>query len=65
MRFVYRRETPPREVELVHYQRAYDIEEVCEMLRTSGFDVHAVYDGYSFNPAKGRSDRVFFVARKT
>lgn len=64
MSFLYRREIPPREVQLVHYQRAYDQEEVCEMLRAAGFEVHAVYDGYTFQPATRRSDRVFFVARK-
>lgn len=64
MRFIYRGETPPREIEIVHYQRAYEIGDVCDMLRTSGLEVHAVYDGYSFRPATRRSDRVFFVARK-
>lgn len=64
MRFIYRKENPPREIEIVHHQRAYDVEEVCGMLRTSGLEVHAVYDGYSFHPATRRSDRVFFVARK-
>jgi len=64
MKFLYRKGPRPREIELVHYQRAYEIDEVCAMARTSGLEVDAVYNGYSFRPASRNSDRVFVVARK-
>jgi len=64
MDFMYRRGGTQERVEVTHYQRAYDAEEIVEMLAASRLKVLAVYDAYTFRPATRRSDRVFFVARK-
>lgn len=64
MDFVYRRGGSERRVSVVHHQRAYDLDEIRQMLSTAGFDVLAVYDAYSFRKATSHSDRAFLVARK-
>jgi SAM-dependent methyltransferase len=47
----------------VHFQRAYETEEVCDYLRDAGFDVLAVYDAYATRPVRAKSDRIFWIAR--
>ena len=64
MDFVYKRGGIDRQVSVTQYQRAYDEEEVEEMLTTAGLQVVAVYNAYTFRKATKRSDRVFFVARR-
>lgn len=64
MDFVYRRHSAERRVSIVHRQRAYDLDEIRQMLSTAGLDVLAVCDAYSFRKATSHSDRAFFVARK-
>ena len=64
MDFVYRRTGDEKRISIVHYQRAYDLAEVEQMLTTAGLQVLDKYDAYSFRRATSRSDRVFFVARK-
>ncbi len=64
MNFIYRRRGEERHVRIVHYQRAYAVEEVTDMLRRAGLDVLAVYNGYTLRRASSQSDRVFFIARK-
>jgi SAM-dependent methyltransferase len=48
----------------VHRQRAYHKEEILQWLREAGFIQTFVYDAYSFEPAKRRSDRLFFLGIK-
>lgn len=55
---------PERRISIVHYQRAYDLADVEQMLATAGLEVLDTYDAYSLRKASARSDRVFFVARK-
>lgn len=64
MDFLYRSGGGEEKVEAVHYQRAYDEEEIADMLKTAGIEVLDVYDAYTFRKAAKRSDRVFFIARK-
>lgn len=64
MSFIYRRRGEEKHVRIVHYQRAYGIDEIADMLRRAGLDVLSVYNGYTLRRASARSDRVFFVARK-
>ncbi len=44
-----------------HTQRAYEIEEVCALIKKSGMRLLGVYDNLSFNSPKQKSERVFFV----
>jgi ubiquinone/menaquinone biosynthesis C-methylase UbiE len=47
-----------------HRQRAYYKEEVAQWLMDVGFAKVTVYDAYTMQPAKKRSDRLFYVAAK-
>ncbi len=49
----------------VHRQRAYHKEEILQWLRDAGFARTFVYDAYSLEPAKKRSDRLFYFATTT
>ncbi|HET6454473.1 MAG TPA: class I SAM-dependent methyltransferase [Armatimonadota bacterium] len=64
MDFVYRRASEQKKLRIEHYQRAYDLPEIEQMLTTAGLQPLDTYDAYSFRRATSQSDRVFFVARK-
>lgn len=49
----------------VHRQRAYHKEEILQWLREAGFAQTFVYDAYSLEPPKKRSDRLFYLAVKS
>ena len=48
-----------------HYERAYSVDEITELLTKAGLEVVAVYDNLSFNAPNEKSERIFFVARET
>jgi len=48
----------------VHRQRAYGKDELAQWLRASGFGEVSVYDAYTMDPPKKRSDRLFYFAVK-
>ncbi|MGI4791171.1 MAG: class I SAM-dependent DNA methyltransferase [Janthinobacterium lividum] len=48
----------------VHRQRAYSKEELTQWLRDAGFAEVTIYDAYSIDPPKKRSDRLFYFAAK-
>lgn len=50
--------------EETHYQRAYEIETVCDLLVKAGLKVEAVYDAFSKDAPRGDSERVYIVARE-
>lgn len=47
-----------------HKQRAYSKDELIQWLRAAAFSEVAVYDAYSLDPPKKRSDRLFYFAVK-
>ena len=49
----------------VHRQRAYSKDELTQWLRAAGFSEVFVYDAYSTDPPKKRSDRLFYFALKS
>jgi SAM-dependent methyltransferase len=63
MRFWWRGEGGPKEYIELHYQRAYEVGELREMLRRAGFDAIHFYHGYSFRHPQRWTDRIFVVAR--
>lgn len=64
MRFRWRDKLGEKVFYETHYQRAYEVEELREMLAGAGFaQVHA-YHAYSFRPPARWSDRIFMLARK-
>ncbi|MCD8398963.1 MAG: class I SAM-dependent methyltransferase [Lachnospiraceae bacterium] len=51
--------------EEVHYQKAYAIDRVSEMLKEAGLHLEAVYDAFTLDQPRPESERVYFVARET
>lgn len=47
-----------------HYERAYSVEEITNLLEKAGMEVVGVYDNLTFNPPEDKSERIFFVARE-
>lgn len=50
--------------EEIHYQRAYSIDTVKEILKKSGMEFVAVYDAFTWNKPSEQSERVYFVAKE-
>ena len=50
--------------EEMHYEKAYSIKKIKELIKKSGLKLLGIYDELSFNEPKYDSQRVFFVARK-
>jgi ubiquinone/menaquinone biosynthesis C-methylase UbiE len=54
-----------RQFREVHKERAHRHADVIRFLTDAGFELLDAYDAYSFLPAGRRSERIFYVARKT
>lgn len=65
--YVKDEETTPlfERFEEVHYQRAYGIKEVEELLCEAGMEVLGVYDVSTHNAPNEESERVYFIAKET
>ena len=50
--------------EEVHYQRAYSLEKIKELIGKVGMELLAVYDAYTLEPPKEDSGRLTFVVRE-
>ena len=50
--------------EEVHYQRAYALEKIKELIKNAGMELLAVYDAYTMEPPKMDSGRLTFVVRE-
>ena len=50
--------------EEVHYQRAYPLEKIKELIQNAGMELLAVYDAYTMEPPKKDSGRLTFVVRE-
>ena len=50
--------------EEIHYQKAYSVSKVCQLLEKSQLKVEGVYDAFSLLPASEQSERICFVARE-
>lgn len=49
----------------VHYERAYSTEELKALIREAGLEIAAVYDELKLSEPKAKSERIFFVCRKS
>lgn len=47
-----------------HYQRAYEIDEMIQMIEASGLEFLTVYDAFTKEAPKEDSERVYFIARE-
>lgn len=48
----------------LHYERSYCIEEIKEMIISTGLELKAIFDAHSFKSPKTESERIFFVVKK-
>lgn len=62
--FIGREDGLYEKYEETHYQRAYEMDEVCRMLEMAGLKLEAVYDAFTENRPDAKSERVYFVARE-
>ncbi len=64
MQFIWHGAEEPQLFREMHYERAYEIDEVRGMIKKAGLRTLAVYDAYSFDSPTAKSDRVYFMACK-
>jgi len=50
--------------EETHYQKAYALETVCQLIRQAGMKLEAIYDAFTFEKPRPDSERVYIVARE-
>lgn len=50
--------------EEVHCQKAYELNEIVEMLEKAGMEFVTAYDAFTHNPPKGESERIYVLARE-
>lgn len=63
--FVEEKETGVYErFEEEHYQRAYEVEEMIQMIQEAGLEFITVYDAFTKEKPKENSERVYFIARE-
>lgn len=47
-----------------HYQRAYSLEEIKELLQKAGMEFIAAYDAFTTKPVRNNSERIYVIARE-
>ena len=47
-----------------HYQKAYELETVKELIQKSGMEFVAAYDAFTREPVREDSERIYFIARE-
>lgn len=62
--FIENKEGLYEKYEETHYQRAYELDTICDLLKQAGLKLEAVYDAFTFEAPKADSERVYFVARE-
>lgn len=50
--------------EEVHYQRAYDLEEIRQLIEVSGLRWEGAYDAFTTEPVREDSERIYIIARE-
>ena len=52
-------------VEECHYERAYSLDEIKELIKESGMKFVAAYDAFTFDEPKENSERIYVIAEET
>ena len=47
-----------------HYQKAYELETVKELIQKSGMEFVAAYDAFTREPVRANSERIYIIARE-
>ena len=53
-----------RKYEETHYQRAYELETIRQLLAEAGMEFVAAYDAFTREPVKDDSERIYVIARE-
>lgn len=51
-----------KRIDEVHYEKAYKIEQIIDLLKKAGFKNVDYYDAFTFNPINSKSERINLVA---
>lgn len=62
--FIRERKNIYKKYNELHRQRAYSVDEVKEMVMSSGLKLLNVYDALTHNPAFSESERIYFILKK-
>ncbi len=62
--FIREKEDLYRKYEETHFQRAYTLERVKELLEKAGMEFVAAYDAFTKEPVKENSERIYVIARE-
>ncbi len=62
--FIQENEDLYRKYEEFHYQKAYEYKRVIELLEKAGLEFVAVYDAFTEDAPRRRSERIYLVARE-
>ncbi len=54
-----------RKMEEVHYQRAYSLEKIKELIGKAGMELLAVYDAYTLEPPREDSGQAYLCSKGT
>ena len=57
-------ETLYRKYEEVHYQRAYELDEIKALIEKAGMEFVQAYDAFTKEPVKENSERIYIIARE-
>ena len=53
-----------RKYEETHFQRAYELETVKQLLKAAGMEFVAAYDAFTREPVRNDSERIYVIARE-
>lgn len=62
--FIQREDGRYDRFEEVHYQRAYDLEEIRQLIEASGLRWEGAYDAFTMDPVREDSERIYIIARE-
>lgn len=62
--FIPEQDSRYRKYEELHYQRAYPLDTIQELLKTAGMELISVYDAFSHEAPLSSSERIYIVARE-
>lgn len=63
--FIREKDNLYRKYEELHYQKAYELEQVKRLLEQAGMEFVAAYDAFTHEPVREDSERIYIIARES
>ena len=63
--FIREKDNLYRKYEELHYQKAYELEQVKRLLEEAGMEFVAAYDAFTHEPVREDSERIYIIARES